>query len=96
MSNNRKHNELVTVQGTNGGETGKAIRWILDPVEYPNIHECHSSHWFPFSQVEQIHPTSLVVSRWILEQKKIYQAILGNEDLGNTKDPLNTSDVERV
>ena len=70
---------LVSISGTNGGETGKAIRWVLDSIEYPNIHVSQLSQWFPFSQVEQIHSDTIVVSKWILEQKGIYQAILGNE-----------------
>ena len=72
--------ELITIHGTNGGETGKAIRWVLSAEHYPNIHTTKLSHWFPFSQVEQIHPDTLVVNRWILETKGLYDAVINGEE----------------
>jgi len=75
-----KHKELVTLVGENGGETGKAILWKLDPIEYPNIPKDKLNTWFPFSQVEEIHSDTIVVSRWILEAKELYKLLYSTEE----------------
>ena len=74
-----KHKELVTVMGESGGETGKAILWKLDPIEYANVPKHLLSVWFPFSQVEEIHTDTIVVSRWILETKELYELVTNKE-----------------
>lgn len=70
---NRLRDEVVSISGTKGVETAKALFFTLDKDEYPEL-KTHGQ-WFPFSQIEEIHPDSLVVSRWILEQKGIYSQI---------------------
>lgn len=71
----RAHTEVVSLKGTKGGETNKAVFFTLNAVEYPDL--VVHGYWFPFSQVTQIHSDCIVVSRWILEQKDIYNDVMG-------------------
>jgi hypothetical protein len=61
---NTRGGEVVKFTGTKVRESSAAILWKIESdTEEPK------DVWFPFSQVTEIHPDSIVVTLWIATQK---------------------------
>jgi len=71
----KQHDQVVTIFGANVGQSAKAVKFILDKKQYPTVKTELLTNWFPFSQVVKISDTSLVVSKWILDQKGLYESV---------------------
>lgn len=56
------------VIGTKVRETDAAILWNTE-IKLDDGDTVFQDMWFPFSQVESIHPDHLIVSNWIAEKK---------------------------
>ena len=68
---------LVTLQGTKGIETAKAVQFTLSEEAYPDLADSGVSmvQWFPYSQIDKIMEEYLIVSQWIVDQKQLSEYV---------------------